>query len=225
VRLFEEAKDEASTTDASGKPGIEGANAAAEARAKEAEAAKAKDAEAAKAKDVEAAKAKDAEAAKAAQVPEKYEFKPADGSELPKEVVDEFSSVAKEDKLTQERANKYFAIGQKLVAQRDAAFAKHVSDTRAKWVEEIKADPVLGANLPENLAVAKKAIAAADTDGALVKWLDESGAGDNPTLVRAFYKLGKMISNDKLVTSQDRKPLGNSESGVRTFSYSKSDHK
>ena len=129
-------------------------------------------------------------------VPEKYEFKAPEGREFDQSVIDQFSEVAKELKLTQEGA-------QKVIDKLGSAFAEKQTNTleaaKTEWVKSATADKEFGGEkLNENLATAKKAL---DTFGTpeLRALLNESGLGNHPEIIRAFYRAGKQISEDRFV--------------------------
>ena len=129
-------------------------------------------------------------------VPEKYEFKAPEGREFDQAVIDQFSEVAKELKLTQEGA-------QKVIDKLGNAFAEKQTNTleaaKTEWVKSATADKEFGGEkLNENLATAKKAL---DTFGTpeLRALLNESGLGNHPEIIRAFYRAGKQISEDRFV--------------------------
>lgn len=128
-------------------------------------------------------------------IPESYEFKMPDGVELDAAAAEEFSTIAKELKLDQASAQKVADLGAKM-AQRQAE--KHAELVQS-WVEQVKADKEFGGDkLTENLAVAKKAL---DTFGTpeLRDVLNSTGLGNHPEVIRAFYKAGKAISEDRFV--------------------------
>lgn len=128
-------------------------------------------------------------------VPENYELTMPEGVELDSVAADEFKAIAKELKLDQASAQKVADVGAKM-AQRQAE--KHTELVKS-WVESVKADKDLGGDkLQENLAVAKKAL---DTFGTpeLRDVLNATGLGNHPEVIRAFYRAGKAISEDRFV--------------------------
>lgn len=138
-----------------------------------------------------------ADAAKAKEgAPEKYEFKLPEGQTLHPDVQSQFEAVARELNMPQEAAQKLVeAMAPKIAAAQQAAFEQ----VRTGWTDAVKADPELGGDkLDANLAIAKKAM---DRFGSpeLKTYLNETGLGDNPELVRFFFKAGKAISEDKHV--------------------------
>lgn len=128
--------------------------------------------------------------------PEKYEFKSQAGEEFDAEVVNAYSEVAKELNLSQDAAQK---VLDKVAPVMQARAAQQIEALRNGWAESAKADKEFGGEkLTENLAVAKKAL---DQFGSpeLSKLLNESGLGNHPEIIRAFFKAGKAISEDRYV--------------------------
>jgi hypothetical protein len=129
-------------------------------------------------------------------VPEKYEFKAPEGREFDPGVLEQFSEVAKELKLTQEGAQKVIdKLGTALAEKQTAT----LENAKAEWVKSATADKEFGGDkLNENLATAKKALETFGTPE-LRALLNESGLGNHPEIIRAFYRAGKQISEDRFV--------------------------
>lgn len=128
--------------------------------------------------------------------PEKYEFKAPEGAALDDKVSEAFAEVARELDLPQDAAQKVIDRVAPLMAQRQA---EALTAARAQWAETTTADKEIGgAKLTENLAVARKALDQFGTPE-LKTLLQESGLGNHPEIVRAFYRAGKAISEDKFV--------------------------
>jgi hypothetical protein len=151
------------------------------------------------AKAVEAAKpdATKDNAVKAAGAPETYEFKPPEGRQFDNEVVAKFSEVARELDLTNEEAQMILdKMGTTLSARQEA----NLKSIRDKWAEASTSDKEFGGEkLPQNLAVAKKALDAFGTEE-LRTLLNESGLGNHPEVIRFMVRAGKSISEDTIVT-------------------------
>ena len=131
--------------------------------------------------------------------PEKYEFKAPEGKEYDSAVLDSFSAAAKQANLTQDAAQKLLESMAPALVERQAAQVKAVQDG---WLESSRADKEFGGEkLAENLAVAKSAI---DTFASpeLKALLNSTGLGNNPEVIRFAYKIGKAMSEDKVVTGQ-----------------------
>lgn len=124
-----------------------------------------------------------------------YEFKMPEGITLDEAAADEFRQVAKEEALKPEQAQKYADVAARMVQRQAEAHANLVQS----WVEQVKTDKELGGDkLDVNLSVAKKALDAFGTPE-LRDVLNMSGLGNHPELIRAFYKMGQAISEDRFV--------------------------
>lgn len=134
--------------------------------------------------------------------PEKYEFQSGEGQELDQEALKEFEPIARDLNLTNEQAQKLVDVyGSKILAgvqQRQVeAWTKQTED----WAATVKADKEIGGDkLTANLGVAQRAI---DTFGSpeLKEYLNTTGLGNNPELVRFCVKVGKSMSEDSMVTA------------------------
>lgn len=122
-------------------------------------------------------------------IPEKYEFKPPEGVEFDPEQLNEYTPIFKEAGLTQEVAQKL--LESHLTIQQ-AAMEKQLT----AWSEELKNDKEFGGkNFDANVKAAQAAVARFLTaeDKA---FLDRTGLGSHPGLVKAFHRIGKAISED-----------------------------
>ena len=80
-----------------------------------------------------------------------------------------------------------------------ARMDERIAATQAEWVSAARADKEFGGDkLQENLATANKALEAFATPE-LRAWLVETGAGNHPEVIRAFYRIGQAISEDRFV--------------------------
>lgn len=135
--------------------------------------------------------------------PEKYEFKAAEGVAFDDAVIGTFSEVAKELNLSQDAAQK---VLDKMAPVLQARQLEQIGAVRTGWAESAKTDKEFGGDkLTENLAVAKKALDAFGSPE-LKTLLNKSGLGDNPEIIRAFYRAGKAISQDRFVPGQAPSP-------------------
>lgn len=124
-----------------------------------------------------------------------YKFDAPEGVELNQEDLGKFTEIAKELKLPADAAKKLVDLAAAREVARAEAFAKQVQD----WGDQVKADKELGT--PENLATAKKAI---DTFGTpeLRDLLNTTGMGNHPEVIRLALKIGRAISEDKIVSGR-----------------------
>ncbi|MGL3999845.1 peptidase [Pantoea eucalypti] len=137
--------------------------------------------------------------------PEAYEFKAPEGGELDKEAVSQFEPIARELNLSQEQAQKLVDLyGSKvmpqLMKQQADTWQKQVADwgTAAKDDAEIGGDKFDG-----NLTRAKQAMDKFATPQ-LREFLETTGMGNHPELIRVFVKVGAAMSEDGLVTSNEK---------------------
>lgn len=151
-------------------------------------------------------KPKDAEGDKEKKgAPEKYEFKVPDGVELDETLVNEFTPLAKELNLDNEGAQKLVDLYTKTRAADIQKLYDALAQTHEKWVGAAKADKEIGgANFDANVAIAKKAMNEASLGGGknLVEALNETGAGNHPEIIRFFYRVGKLMADDKFDTGK-----------------------
>lgn len=132
---------------------------------------------------------------KGEQLPEKYDFAMPEGVALDTAAADEFSSIAKELKLSQADAQKVADVGAKMAQRQQEQHAKQVQT----WVDSVKTDKEIGGDkLDENLAVARNAIKTYGTPE-LKEILDGTGLGNHPAFVKAFYKIGLTLKTDDIV--------------------------
>lgn len=137
------------------------------------------------------------EQAKPEGAPEKYEFVAPEGSEFSPEALAALSEVSKELDLPQEKAQKIIDKIAPALAEKQANAFKQI---QSEWVEGMKSDKEFGGDkLDESLATAQKALKAFGSPE-LVSFLDGSGLGNHPELARMMIKVGKAISEDRLVT-------------------------
>lgn len=132
--------------------------------------------------------------------PEEYaDFTFPDGVEADQGLLDDFKPLAKELNLTQEQAQKLVDLQVKNIQANADAQQDAFKEIKEGWTKEVKADEETGgADYKEKVGVAVKAISKFGSD-AFRKLLDDSGFGNHPEMVRCFYKIGKVISEDKFV--------------------------
>ncbi|MBS0520517.1 MAG: hypothetical protein JSR90_17610 [Proteobacteria bacterium] len=108
--------------------------------------------------------------------------------------------------LSQEQAQKFIDLA---VSREQAAAQKGMQafvDLQNKWVSEIKADPDIGGDkLTASLASASRAIDRLGVPG-LREALNLTGAGNHPAVVKAFVRLGQMVSEDRFAPGKDAAP-------------------
>lgn len=132
------------------------------------------------------------------KVPEdgKYSLKMPDGVELDGELAEALGPEFKELGLTngqaQKLVDKYIAIQQQRAASQSEGFAKVVEG----WANDAKKDPEIGgAKWDASVAAAQRAVNRLGTP-ALKEYLNASGGGNHPELIRFMAKAGAMIAED-----------------------------
>lgn len=142
--------------------------------------------------------AADPPAAPVKNAPETYEFKAPEGQSFNEQVLAAYTTAAKELDLTQDAAQKILdSVAPVMAAQQSEAIAA----VKAGWVEASKNDAEFGGEkFDENLAIAKKGLESFATPE-FVEFLNTSGLGDHPEVLRTFLRIGKAIGEDsKIVT-------------------------
>lgn len=135
--------------------------------------------------------------------PEKYEFRAGEGVELDAEALKDFEPVARELNLTNEQAQKLVDAYPKILAGVQQRRADAWQAQTEEWAATVKADKEIGGDkLTANLGVAQRAL---DTFGTpeLKEYLNGTGLGNHPELVKAFVKVGKAMSEDGVVTGKE----------------------
>lgn len=141
------------------------------------------------------AEALTSESASAPEIPESYAFNAPEGVTLDTAAVEEFSAIAKELGLEQGKAQAIADIAVKMQQRQVEAQAALVTS----WVEQVKVDKEIGGEkFTENLALARKALESFGTPE-LQDVLNMTGLGNHPEVIRAFYKAGKAISEDRFI--------------------------
>ncbi|ECF6953719.1 peptidase [Salmonella enterica subsp. enterica] len=136
--------------------------------------------------------------------PEKYGFKPAEGQELDAAALEQFEPIARELNLTNEQAQKMVDLyGTKIMPMVQQQQAEAWQKTTEQWAADVKADKEIGGDkLTGNLSAAQRALAQFGTPE-LKEYLEGTGLGNHPELVKAFVKVGKAMSEDGMVTGKE----------------------
>lgn len=149
-------------------------------------------------------KKKDEKDKKPEGAPEKYEFTAAEGVELDTEALKDFEPLARELNLNQEQAQKLVDMyGTKLLPMVQKQQAEAWQKQTEGWAESVKADKEIGGDkLNSNLSAAQRALDQFGTPE-LKEYLNGTGLGNHPELVKAFIKIGKAMSEDNMVTGNE----------------------
>lgn len=142
-------------------------------------------------------------------VPETYEFKAPEGSELDAKLIESFTPLAKELGLSNEQAQKVVdlvpQLQQRIAEQQAEAWGKQVQD----WAEAVKADKEIGGDNFQGSLVAVQKVMQQFGTPELKQMLEQTGMGNNPELVKLIVKVGKAMSEDQFIAG------GKSNGGAR----------
>ena len=146
------------------------------------------------------------ETPEATPAPVYTDFKLPQGTSVDQAALKAATDLFKEARLPQEQAQKFIDLA---VSREQAAAQKGVqafTDLQNQWVSEIKADPDIGGDkLDASLASAARAIDRLAVPG-LREALNLTGAGNHPAIVKAFVRLGQMVSEDRFAPGRDAPP-------------------
>ena len=104
-----------------------------------------------------------------------------------------FEEIGIKDQAGAQRLVDFFS---EIQGEAAAASASLIQATHTEWLSSIKTE--WGADYESNLGIAAKAVGALGGDE-LKAALNVTGAGNNPAIIKAFQKVGKLISEDQLV--------------------------
>lgn len=155
-------------------------------------------------------KAKPAAPDPADTVPEdgKYTLTAPEGGELDTEMLDAVAPLLKSKGFTAKEAQALGDAVMKLQAGRAQAQAQAWQETVAGWADTAKKDKEIGGDRWDStVASATRAIAKFGTPE-LKEYLQNTGGGNHPELIRVFAKIGAAISDDT-------PPAGGSEGSGR----------
>jgi hypothetical protein len=162
----------------------------------------------------EGAKTEGETAAAPPGAPEKYELTLPEGVTMDESGLTSFSELAKDLNLTQDAAQAMLA---KMAPAMQARQADVKQAAMAEWGTQSKGDAEFGgAKLTENVALAEKALKQFGTPE-LSTLLKESGLGNHPEIIRAFYRAGKAISEDGSFVNGATKGAGNESAAQRMY--------
>lgn len=152
--------------------------------------------------------------------PETYEaFTLADGFEVDQQALEAFSPVFKELGLTQEQAQGLVNLDIERQQRTIAAEQDQHDATLAQWEQEARDDKeVGGVAFDQNVATAKQALDAFGTPE-LTAYLDASGLGNHPEIIRVFNKFGREIGSDRLLALGSRAPGSKTQKSAADILY------
>lgn len=173
---------------------------------------------------------KDSDAKKESEkpgVPEKYDLKLPDGSLLDPGRLEKIAADAKAQGLSNEQA-------QELVQREHQAVADFVKDNSrdgAKWNQQMDAwekealdSKDLGNGSKQKLAeISEVAMRGAKAyfPAEVIKYLEDTGQGSNPHVLRGLYKLGQLVAEGEIPNGGNNNPAG--EKSTAEMFYGKSE--
>lgn len=125
------------------------------------------------------------------------DFAIPEGMTLDAELSDSLKALAKDKGWDQETAQAVADLGIKQAQSIEAALQASRDQTINGWAEQTKTDKEIGANLEANVALAAKARDAFSTPE-FAQFLNESGLGNHPEMIRTFMRIGQKISEDTI---------------------------
>lgn len=133
--------------------------------------------------------------------PEAYaDFTVPEGVQLHEPTLEKFKALAKEVNLPQGKAQQFVDAAVELQAAWLGEITAAQEAAVEAWKQELKTDPDIGGDkLAPSLAVAKKALDLVRDVPGLTELLNEGGLGNHPAVVKAFHKLGTLLSEDTFV--------------------------
>ena len=151
--------------------------------------------------------------AKEQGAPESYEFTTPEalpeGAEIDERILSAYSEAAKEADLPQDKAQ---GMLDKVMGAMHQQGVDMMEAQKNEWAEQARKDPEYGGkDLDENIGIAKKALEKFGSES-LHELLDgPQGLGNHPELIRFMVKVGKAISEDGYVGSNQGKSMDMSD--------------
>jgi hypothetical protein len=127
--------------------------------------------------------------------PEDYQFKLEEGLTRDEGMEKLFQQAALNARLSPEQANKAYSVMAKAEHVASLKAEAQLKDESIRSLAELKRD--FGAGFDAEVARAQNAIKHFGENDALLKAIDGAGLGSNPTVVKAFAEIGRLIANDQ----------------------------
>lgn len=160
--------------------------------------------------------------------PEQYaDFTVPEDVELKGEMLDGLTAFAKAHNLNQAQAQALVDLGVKQAQTIADTFHAQVSETpialpavwAQKWSAQTTADPEIGgANLKPTMDLSRRVFATFASPG-LVQFLNDTGLTHHPEIIRFVNAVGKVMSEDTLVTTQGGQNKPNSGKSAAEVLY------
>lgn len=144
-----------------------------------------------------------AEVVEAPDIPEAYELTMPEGLSVDADLLAEATPVFKELGLTNETASKLMPFAGKLIEKASEATMAQLAESgaaqRKAWLDEAKAsEDIGGGKWDATIGAAAKGLDALGykTGTPFRAFLNESGIGNHPDMIRIAAKLGELVSED-----------------------------
>lgn len=148
------------------------------------------------------------------QVPESADAYEIESDESNEQLVGEFKNYAHEIGLTQEQAKKLVDFNNgKLASLTEQANAKHkeaMDALKSEW----------GTAWDQNIDNSRKAVSLVEKSvPGLKEFLDSTGLGDNPTMIKAFADIGKRMGEGEFVKGEHKDHKRTTRDGRSMLSF------
>jgi hypothetical protein len=123
-------------------------------------------------------------------------------------IVEDFKKKAHENGMTNEAARKMAEWYKEIELKQQEAYRVSREAQADQNILELKKE--FGVRFDDEVKNARKALDAY-TDKAFKQYMDDTGLGNHPALVKAFAKIGRELSEDRLVQSETASRLAQNE--------------
>lgn len=139
----------------------------------------------------------------APQAPEKYELTAPEGVALQPGLLGKFEELFRKNNLTNEAAQELInSYAENIIKPDQVSLQEQLAKQHETWKETVAKDTELGGtNFPNTEKFAQSAVAKFGTPE-LKTYLNTTGLGSHPELVRAFARIGKAMAEDSIVSGK-----------------------
>lgn len=155
----------------------------------------------------------------------KYELKLPDGSKLSADHVKQVETYAKELGLNNDAAQKLLTRESELASNTEAQLAKEHEDQVKSWQDAAKNDKEIGGEkFGENKELAFRALDKFGTPE-FKKMLQDFGYEHHPEVLRAFVRIGKAMSDDRISQAGTQSTLSGKTVASKLYDHPTSQQK
>jgi len=132
-----------------------------------------------------------------------YDLELPEGMAADSRLLEEFTSLARENNIPPTAARKLLDLEIKNVRRQMDAFANQQN----AWREEIGADPEFGGRrIDDTVNHARRALKTYDPSGTLLPELNRTGYGNHPGIIRFLARVGRTLREDNAFSSRVHNP-------------------